>query len=583
MTTARPSGEGTPVRVSLRLKWTAAMLAVALLPLLVAAVLVVRIQRAGLAEVEADLELAIADQTSRELAAALDDGERAVHRAATVLASDLVADEELRLQLAREAIASSDVVEWVSVFAKDGSFIGSVEKAERGATSLGDGLAADRGPARWIHDASAGSRYFEPLVADGAVTGALLAGAKAARLDAIVDELGMARFGRSDLVVVVDDELRVVAGAPAVFPRGSSLAGEGIFRSLGLGKETFGGALVMRASFRAADGEPMIGTVRTLPAQRWAVVVQRPEADAFRALGAARRAFAISALALAALAIVLGSVVARRTTRPIAELVTLTRAYARREFDTKNEVRSSDELGVLGAALGRMAGELASSERELVRRAGVEAGLARYLPAEVAAAVASGGGPLALGGRRADVTVVFADVAAFTPFAERSSPEDVVSLLNELFTVLSEVVFRHGGMVDKFMGDSIMAVFGVRDDEDGDHVARALAAAEDMHRFVSATSARWRERFAVDVELGIGVGTGEALVGNLGSDLRMEFTAVGDSVNVAARLESLARPGQTLVTARVAERAGAGVELRSLGVHPIRGKAEPLELFEVVA
>ena len=567
------------MRVSLRLKWTAAMLAVALLPLLVAAVLVVRIQRAGLAEVEADLELAIADQTSRELAAALDDGERAVHRAATVLASDLVADEELRLQLAREAIASSDVVEWVSVFAKDGSFIGSVEKAERGATSLGDGLAADRGPARWIHDASAGSRYFEPLVADGAVTGALLAGAKAARLDAIVDELGMARFGRSDLVVVVDDELRVVAGAPAVFPRGSSLAGEGIFRSLGLGKETFGGALVMRASFRAADGEPMIGTVRTLPAQRWAVVVQRPEADAFRALGAARRAFAISALALAALAIVLGSVVARRTTRPIAELVTLTRAYARREFDTKNEVRSSDELGVLGAALGRMAGELASSERELVRRAGVEAGLARYLPAEVAAAVASGGGPLALGGRRADVTVVFADVAAFTPFAERSSPEDVVSLLNELFTVLSEVVFRHGGMVDKFMGDSIMAVFGVRDDEAGAHVARALAAAEDMHRFVSATSARWRERFAVDVELGIGVGRGP--VGNSG--LRMEFTAVGDTVNVAARLESLARPGQTLVTARVAERAGAGVELRSLGVHPIRGKAEPIELFEVVA
>ncbi|MCW5835160.1 MAG: adenylate/guanylate cyclase domain-containing protein [Labilithrix sp.] len=572
------------MRVSLRLKWTAAMLAVALLPLLVAAVLVVRIQREGLAEVEADLELAIADQTSRELAAALDDGERTVHRAATILASDLVADEDLRLLLAREAIASSDVVEWVSVFAKDGAFIGSVEKgAGSGATELGEALRADRGPPRWIHDPGAGSRYFEPLVADGAVTGALLAGAKAARLDAIVDELGLARFGRRDLVVVVDDELRVVAGAPSAFARGASLAGDGIFRSLGLTKETFAGPLVMRASFRAADGEAMIGTVRTLPAQRWAVVVQRPEADAFRALGAARRAFAISALALAALAIVLGSVVARRTTRPIGELVELTRAYARREFDAKNEVRSSDELGVLGASLGRMAEELASSERELVRRAGIEAGLARYLPAEVAAAVASGGGPLALGGRRADVTVVFADVASFTPFAERSSPEDVVALLNELFTVLSEVVFRHGGMVDKFMGDSIMAVFGVRDDEDGDHVARALAAAEDMHRFVSSTSARWRERFAVDVELGIGVGTGEALVGNLGSDLRMEFTAVGDSVNVAARLESLARPGQTLVTARVAERAGADVELRSLGVHPIRGKAEPIELFEVVA
>ena len=79
------------------------------------------------------------------------------------------------------------------------------------------------------------------------------------------------------------------------------------------------------------------------------------------------------------------------------------------------------------------------------------------------------------------------------------------------------------------------------------------------------------------------VGTGEALVGNLGSDLRMEFTAVGDSVNVAARLENLARPGQTLVTARVAERAGKAFELRSLGPHPIRGKTEPVELFELMS
>ena len=559
------------------------MLAVALVPLLVAAILVVRIQRAGLAEVEGDLELAIADQTSRELAAALDDGERAVHRAANVLASDRIEDEELRLTFAREAIASSDLIEWVSVFAKDGTFIGSVEKGTgKGATELGAAIV-DRERPQWIHDPKVGSRYFEPLMVDGVVTGFLLGGAKAAHLDTIVDELGVARFGRQDLVVVVDDELRVVAGASSAWTHGQSLAGDGVFKSLGVVKETFTRTLVMRGSWSAATGEPMIGTVRTLPAQRWAVVVQRPEAEAFRALGEARRAFVISAFALAALAIVVGSVIARRTTRPIGELVSLTRAYARREFDAKNEVRSNDELGVLGASLGRMADELAASEKEIVRRAGIEAGLARYLPAEGAAAAASGGGPLALGGRRADVTVVFADVAAFTPFAERSSPEDVVALLNELFTVLSEVVFRHGGMVDKFMGDSIMAVFGVRNDEDGEHVARALAAAEDMHRFVTASSPRWRERFAVDIKLGIGVGTGEALVGNLGSDLRMEFTAVGDSVNVAARLETLARPGQTLVTAMVAERAGAEFELRSLGLHPIRGKTEPMELFELVS
>jgi class 3 adenylate cyclase len=557
---------------------------VTLVPLSAIAFLVVRIQRAGLADVEGDLELAVADQASREIAAALDGGERAVEHAATLLASERIADEELRLSFAREAIGSSELIEWVSVFAKDGTFIGSIEKGQgKAATDLGPAFLADRDRPRWVHDPTTGSRYFQPLLVDGAVTGFLLGGARAARLDAAVEELGLARFGRHDRVVVVDHQLRVVAGAPSAWAHGQSLAGEGVFGSLGMSNETFTRALVMRASWTAPTGPRMVGTVRTLPTQRWAVVVQRPEAEAFRALGEARRAFVASAIALAALALVLGSVVARRSTRPITKLVALTRAYARREFGAKNEVRSNDELGVLGEALGRMAEELASSEAEIIRRAGVEAGLARYLPAEVAAAVASGGGPLALGGRRADVTVLFADVAAFTPFAERASPEDVVALLNELFTVLSEVVFRHGGMVDKFVGDSIMAVFGVRDDEDSAHVARAVAAAEDMHTFVGASSPRWRARFSVDVKLGIGVATGEALVGNLGSDLRMEFTVVGDTVNVAARLETLARPGQTLVTARVAERARSDFELRTLGLHPIRGKAEPMELYELVS
>ncbi|MBX3232984.1 MAG: HAMP domain-containing protein [Labilithrix sp.] len=568
-------------RSSLRIKWTAAMLFVALAPLAIVAVVVVRQQRQALADVEGDLELALADQSSHEVAAALDDGERAMHRAATILASPRVVDEDLRLDLAREAIATCDLIEWVSVFDKEGGFIGSIVKGSiEGATTLPLKLAAGERP-RWIHDARIGSRFFEPLLADGAVTGALLGGARPGRLDGIVEELGVARFGRKDLLTVVDDELRVVAGAEPPWTHGQSLAHSGVFRALGLTPEAFSRPLVLRGSWNAA-GEEMIGTVRTLPAQRWAVVVQRPESDAFRTLAASRRAFAVSAALLALLAVAVGSVVARRTTRPIGDLVALTGRYAKRQFDAKSGVTSNDELGTLATSLEDMAQELAESERSLVRHAAIEAGLARYLPAGVAAKVAAEDGALSLGGRRAEVSVLFADVAAFTPFVERASPEDVVLLLNELFTVLSAVVFRHNGIVDKFMGDSIMAIFGARADEDGDHVTRALSAAEDMQRFASASAARWRERFAVDVELGIGVGTGEALVGNLGSDLRVEFTAVGDSVNVAARLENLARPGQTLVTAEVAAKAGAPFEMRSLGQHPIRGKKEPMEIFELV-
>lgn len=154
--------------------------------------------------------------------------------------------------------------------------------------------------------------------------------------------------------------------------------------------------------------------------------------------------------------------------------------------------------------------------------------------------------------------------------------------MNELFSVLSEVVFRHGGMVDKFMGDCVMAVFGATAD-DPMQSAHALACAEDMHRFVEAQSPEWQETFGLTNALGIGVHTGEALVGNLGSEARMEFTVIGDVVNVAARLEGLARGAQTLVTAEVArEGASEGYSFNPLGVHPLRGKRESVEILEVV-
>ncbi len=180
---------------------------------------------------------------------------------------------------------------------------------------------------------------------------------------------------------------------------------------------------------------------------------------------------------------------------------------------------------------------------------------------------------------------MIADVAAFTGFAEGTAPERVVAFLNELFTVLAEVVFRHGGMVDKFIGDCVMAVFGATPgvaEPPADLCARALAAAEDMHRFVESAAPAWRETYGFEARLGIGVHSGEALVGNLGSEARMEYTVIGDVVNVAARLETLARGGQTLVTAAVAASAGEGFGFNPLGVHPLRGKRAPVEILELL-
>lgn len=187
---------------------------------------------------------------------------------------------------------------------------------------------------------------------------------------------------------------------------------------------------------------------------------------------------------------------------------------------------------------------------------------------------------LELGGTRREVTVVFADVVAFTPLAETQPPEASVAMLNELFTILSEVVFRHGGTVDKFVGDSVMAVFGAPLPAE-DHAARGLAAATEMISFVESAADDWRERFGVEVRLGIGVNSGEVLVGNIGSKKRMEYTVIGDAVNVAARLEALAAPNQILVGDRTRQLVPERSDLRAVGARALAGKKDPIAVHEV--
>ena len=154
-----------------------------------------------------------------------------------------------------------------------------------------------------------------------------------------------------------------------------------------------------------------------------------------------------------------------------------------------------------------------------------------------------------------------------------------MAILNQLFTILTEIVFRHAGTVDKFIGDCVMAFWGAPEDQP-DHAARAVATAEDMLRWLDVGNEAWQAQYGVTIHLAIGIHTGEAVVGNFGSETRMEYTCIGDTVNVAARLEALARPQQILAS-RATRDAADGADYIPLGTHQVPGRVEPLELFEV--
>jgi len=182
-------------------------------------------------------------------------------------------------------------------------------------------------------------------------------------------------------------------------------------------------------------------------------------------------------------------------------------------------------------------------------------------------------------GRR-QVTLLFSDIRGFTTLSETRSPEEVIALLNRYFSLQVDVVFKHGGSLDKFIGDCIMAIWGAPLD-DRDHAKHAVACALEM---VDTLIAFRRALAAEDsgFDVGIGVHSGPAVVGLMGAQKRLEYTAIGDTVNLASRIEGLTKDAKrrVLVSKDTRDLCGDAFEFVSCGTFPVKGRAQPVELLE---
>jgi adenylate cyclase len=188
----------------------------------------------------------------------------------------------------------------------------------------------------------------------------------------------------------------------------------------------------------------------------------------------------------------------------------------------------------------------------------------------------------ALAGRRRRITVLFSDIRGFTTLSERLEPEEVVRLLREYLTAATAIVFRHGGSVDKYMGDAIMALYGAPFDQP-DHAARAVRTGLELQECVQTLSAQWIARGGEALRSGVGIHTGDAIVGAMGSSQRLEFTAIGDTVNVASRLEGLTKDfGAPVIISQTTHEEVAGLfQARSLGSVRVRGRELSVDLYAI--
>ena len=184
-------------------------------------------------------------------------------------------------------------------------------------------------------------------------------------------------------------------------------------------------------------------------------------------------------------------------------------------------------------------------------------------------------------GERKPVTALFADVVGSTALAEQMDPEDWTQILNEAFELMSSAVFRYEGTIAQLQGDAMLAFFGapVAHEDDPE---RAILAALDMIEVIDEFTRQLRQTHGIDFRIRAGINTGPVVVGNVGTDLRYEYTALGDAVNVAARMQTAAEPGTVLVTANTERLTGGAFEVADLGEIEVKGKSEPVHAYRVV-
>lgn len=204
----------------------------------------------------------------------------------------------------------------------------------------------------------------------------------------------------------------------------------------------------------------------------------------------------------------------------------------------------------------------------------------QYVTNEVAEAALSSDGPLTLGGDRRKVTVLMADLRSFTPMAEGLAPEEVVDALNVFLGTIADIVMKHGGSVDNFIGDAMMAVFGVPLGKPDD-AARAIVCAVEMQNSMTSVNAEIEGRGLPDLTMGIGLSTGEAVAGNIGSKSRVKYSVIGSIVNLAARIEGIASGGQIFASEATFDEVRDIVHTAGHLNVKLKGLSQPVPLYEI--
>ncbi len=279
-------------------------------------------------------------------------------------------------------------------------------------------------------------------------------------------------------------------------------------------------------------------------------------------------------LAITILGVIGAWFLGERITRPILTVAEAMHRVEAGDLGPRVTVTSGDEIGRMAHAFNSMAEGLA--EREFIK-----ATFSKYVSKQVAERILKDRDVLRLEGEKRMVTVLFADMRGFTALAATLPPEEVFQMLNEYFAVMVDVIFKYNGILDKFIGDAIMAVWNVPIDLPH-HEMRAVLTGLELQEEVARINRRRLKAGQPQIHIGIGINTAEAVAGSVGTAERLDYTVIGAGVNLAQRIESCTQKGQLMISETTYQMVREWVEVIDMGLVQVRGLEEPVHLYSVV-
>lgn len=409
-----------------------------------------------------------------------------------------------------------------------------------------------------------------PMTAGSTVVGAVVA--QFDIQDNLVDLLSSATFNQSGHATLVGSDDHVLAD-----PRPKRLNAD-MSRSqaarAGLSGETGSTTINVAGVPRFVFYRP-VRNPATINPKPWALLTEINAAEALAPLDTLARQMLLGVVGLLAVSLVVVWTISWSITRPVAGLVAFARRVQGGDLTTQAQVLGRDVHGQLTQALNAMVHGL--RERDRVKEV-----FGRYVASHVSEQALKG--ELNLGGERRRVTILFSDIRNFTTMSEKLSPEETVLFLNDYFSNMVDAVFEYRGMLDKFLGDGLMAVFGATGDR-ANHAEQAVRTALRMKSLLAKINGERAIRGMAAIAIGIGIHTDDVVVGNIGSRKRLEYTVIGDGVNTASRLESMNKElGTTILISESTHQ-----EIQDLFVcQPLqqvhlKGKTSALTVYEVVS